>query len=140
MVQAKLKVWALMYALIWVAFAQIMLVLFPPLMAFSSTLEIHSLVGLVVVVLAWYVFALVRETRCPDRIKRITKTTAYLGVIQVVLGLLLALAPLSPYDEVILFLHAVNAVAIISQASSSATAFDMWEEGQLLPAALSPSS
>jgi heme A synthase len=128
-----------MYALIWVAFAQIILVFFPPLMAFSPTLEIHSLVGIVVVVLAWYVFVLVRKTKCPDRIKRITKTTAYLGVIQVVLGLLLALAPLSPYDEVILFLHAVNAVAIISQASSSATAFDMWEEGRLLPTAPSPS-
>jgi hypothetical protein len=130
-----MRTWILMYALIWAAFVQVVLAFFPPIMAFSATLDIHLLVGLVVVVLAWYVFVLVRGTKCPDRIKRITKTTAYLGVFQAVLGLLLYLAPLSSYDEVILFLHAVNAVAIISQASSSATAFDMWEEKQFFPTA-----
>jgi hypothetical protein len=68
----------------------------------------------------------------PDRIKRITRTTWYLAIFQGVLGIALALGIMlswgSLYASVVSFVHVVNALAIITQASSSATAFDMWEE------------
>jgi len=36
-------------------------------------------------------------------------------------------------------LHVGNALAIITQASSSATAYDMWEEKEFVVPSLSPS-
>jgi len=120
-----------MYVLIWLALLEIILVLFP---AFSFTVNtaLHGVLGLGILVLAFYVQRSVRRTSCPDRIKRITRTTFALAILQGVLGLALAagieLSWGSTFASVINFLHVVNSIAIITQASSSATAYDMWEE------------
>jgi hypothetical protein len=120
-----------MYAVIWVAFLQILFILFSP---FSNmvNLPIHVLIAIAVLALTYRVYRSVRLTPCPDRIKRITKTTWNLAVLQGVLGVALALGVVlswgSLYFSVVAFLHVANALAIITQASSSATAFDMWEE------------
>lgn len=120
-----------MYVLIWLAFFEILLVLFP---AFDYTinLALHSILGVGILAFAFYIQRAVRGTSCPDRIKRITKTTFGLAVFQGVLGIALAVGIAlswgSLYATVINFLHVANAIAIITQASSSATAFDMWEE------------
>jgi heme A synthase len=93
-------------------------------------------VGLVVVATAWYAYNKVRKTSCPERIKRISKTSAILGIVQGVLGLILFVGVMlnfgGLFQNIILFLHVGNALAIITQASSSATAYDMWEEGEFL--------
>jgi len=71
---------------------------------------------------------LVRETSCPDRIKRISKTTAILAGIQGLLGVILfALMRLNSsiiLQNFVLLIHIVNSLAIIAQASSSETAFE----------------
>lgn len=133
-----MKTWAVMYALIWASFLQIFLIVFLLAVRPSSglyynvTIGLHVLIGLVVIVLAGIAFRLVRQTACPDRIKRISKTTAILGGVQGLLGvILLALIHFNINGAVqnfVLLVHVVNALAMISQASSSATAFDMWEE------------
>lgn len=126
-----LKTWAAMYGLIWLAFFEIILVLFP---AFDSTivLVLHSVLGVGILALAFYIQRAVRGTSCPDRIKRITRTTFGLAVFQGALGIALAAGMMLSwgvfYAAVVNFLHVANAIAIITQASSSATAFDMWEE------------
>ena len=127
-----------MYSLIWVAVLQILVILFPVL-SFSSTVDLHAVIGIVVVVLANYVYFLVRRTACPGRIKRIARVTAIMSFIQIVFGAVLyesiALAfSSSTLFEITLFFHVLIAVAIVAQASSAATAFDMWERKEFTPA------
>jgi len=126
-----MKTWVAMYGIIWLAFLEIMLILFLPF-DYTVNLVIHSLIGLVILGFAYYIYRKVRITRCPERIKRITQTTWGLAVFEAVLGVALAIGIAfswgNLYTTVISFLHVGNALAIITQASSSATAFDMWEE------------
>ena len=123
--------WQAMYAVIWVSFLQILFILFSPL-GDTVDLAVHVLIAIAVLALTFRIYRSVRLTPCPDRIKRITKTTWNLAVFQGALGIALALGTIlswgTLYTSVVAFLHVANALAIITQASSSATAFDMWEE------------
>jgi len=120
-----------MYLIIWVAFLQILFILFSPL-GDMVNLAVHVVIAIAVLGLAYTIYRGVGRTSCPDRIKRITKTTWYLAIFQGVLGIALALGVMlswgSIYVELVSLLHVANALAIITQASSSATAYDMWEE------------
>ena len=131
-----------MYAVIWVAFFQILFVLFSPL-GDAVNLAVHVVVAVVILGLAFTIYRDVGRTSCPDRIKRITRTTWYLAIFQGVLGMALALGAAlswgSVYSGVGGFLHVASALAIITQASSSATAYDMCEEKDFqVPPAASP--
>jgi len=123
--------WQSMYLIIWVAFLQILFILFSPF-GDMVNLGVHVVIGLAILYLAFAIFRKVARTSCPDRIKRITRTTRNLAVLQAVLGIALevgiALSFGSIYIGFVKFLHVANALAIITQASSSATAYDMWEE------------
>jgi len=130
-----MKTFVPMYALIWASFFQIFLIVFLLSvggLSYSLTIGLHVVIGIVVIGLAAVAFRLVMKTSCPDRIKRISKTTAILGGVQGLLGLILyALIEMNAsvtLQNIVLLLHVVNALAIIAQASSAATAFDMWEE------------
>ena len=120
-----------MYAVIWLALFEILLVLFP-VFGFTLNIVFHGILGVAILVFAFYIQRSVRRTSCPARIKRIVVTTFALAVFQGVLGLALfagiELSWGSIYSDIISFLHVVTSIAIITQASSSATAFDMWEE------------
>ena len=126
-----MKTWQVMYVIIWAAFLQILFILFSPL-GDSVDLAVHVPLAAAILVLAFISYRDVGQTSCPDRIKRITKTTWALALLQGVLGIALALGVIlswgSLYTSVVGFLHVGNALAIITQASSSATAYDMWEE------------
>jgi len=132
-----MKTWSLLYILVWVAFAQILIgviTLLQPLITYG----VHPVIGVVVLVLAYLAYSHVKPTACPDRIKRITKTTFILSVFQGILGAILYTLPYVGLANGLVFglvdlLHVVNALAIITQASSSATAFDMWEEHEYAP-------
>ena len=138
-----MKTWVVMYALIWASFFQIFLVVFLLSVGVSGswynvTIGFHVALGIVVIAIGAYSFRLVNRTSCPNRIKRISRTTAILAGIQGILGLILyALIRYNfsiTVQQIVLLLHVVNALAIISQASSSATSFDMWEEKEFLEA------
>ena len=126
-----MRIWQEMYLIIWVAFIQILFVIFSP---FGDTvnLAVHVVVGILILGLAFQIYRGIGRTACPVRIKRITRTTWYLAIFQGVLGLALAAGAMlswgSLYSTVLGFAHVANALAIITQASSSATAYDMWEE------------
>lgn len=125
------EVWKVLYATVWIAFFQFVVIIIP---RFTVRLvDIHVLLGLIILGLAHYDCMLMRKTTgVPDRLRRIAKVTAILATIQPVLGLVLfaglRLGVHVPFDEAIGFVHLVIALAIITQASSLATAFDMWHE------------
>jgi hypothetical protein len=128
-----MKTWSAMYLVIWVAFFQILVILMgEPLLGANITNALHDVIGVAVIALTWYSYSLVRKTACPDRIKRIQKTTRSMAIAGGVLGLILYAGMVfnlgSIFYGVFLFLHISIAIAIITQASSSATAYDMWEE------------
>lgn len=131
-----MKTWMLLYAMIWIAFLEFLLVMTPT--GDSAVLVyLHIAVGVVILGLAYYNFDQLRTTRVPARVKRIAKSTFSLAVVAAVLGLLIRFdigagieIPLTGITILgfLLFLHVVNAFAIITQAAAVAIAYDMWED------------
>ncbi len=81
----------------------------------------------------------IRKTKAPDRLKRISRVTLSFAAVQLVLGIFLFLSLVAgvevPLTRLIDIVHVVIALAIITQASSVATAYDMWEEKEFEPEA-----
>jgi heme A synthase len=98
----------------------------------GSLVDLHVVLGVIILGLAHYDYAQLKRTAAPHRLKRIAKSTAILATFQIILGLILyanlRLNVTVPLVEVVTFLHLVTALAIITQAASVATAYDMWEE------------
>lgn len=126
-----MRTWVAMYAIVWLAFFEILMVLFR-VFDFVTSIALHGALGVAILVLAFYVARALRKTACPPRIKRISVTTFALAIFQGFLGVALFLGIQYSwgviYADVMAFLHVTTSIAIITQASSSATAFDMWEE------------
>ncbi len=122
--------WKQLYAMVWLAFLQIVIIILPRFTIYL--VDAHVALGLIILALAHYNSAQIKKTNAPNRLKRIAKSTAVLATIQIILGVILyanlRLNVSLPLVSVIDFIHLVIALAIITQASSVATAFDMWEE------------
>ena len=135
-----MKLWKWLYALVWIAFLQFILVL--PFGLLTGLVDAQVVVGIAVLAVAHRNAAALRKTNSPGRIKRTARASAYLATAQVLLGLILyaglmlgaGLVAGTLAYEIILLLHLVIALAIITQAASAATAYDMWEEKEFLPA------
>ena len=106
----------------------------PPIGGLSYVVYLHIILGIVVLGVAYNNNVIVRKTDCPSRIKRITKATFSLSILQLILGVLLYLLGYFitfgiPFiKEIIQFIHLMTSLAIITQVSSAATSYDMWEE------------
>lgn len=128
----KSSIWKTLYAMVWLAFLQIIIITLPRFTLFL--VDAHVILGLVILALAHYDNALIKKTSTPNRLKRIVKATAVLATFQIILGAILyadlRLNVSVPLVSMISFLHIVTALAIITQAASVATAYDMWEEGE----------
>ena len=99
--------------------------------AFSElfgVIYLHFLVGLAVLVLAIMNYRGLTRTYAPDRLKRISKVTPGMAAFDGLLGIPLYVFTNGTVHWAINLLHLVVALAIIAQASSTATAYDMWEE------------
>ena len=123
--------WKTLYALIWLVFVQILIVV-PPLAYIPYLVYLHVGIGFVIVAFALYHQAHIIRMAVPARIRRIVRATANLASAQFFLGIMAFLAFemrwALPGPDVLLLLHLVVALSIFSQASSTATAYDMWEE------------
>jgi hypothetical protein len=132
-----MSIWKQLYAIVWLTFLQIIIILIPRFTLFL--VDAHVLLGIVILGLAHYDSASIKKTAAPNRVKRIVKATAVLAAFQIILGAILyanlRLSVNIPLITVISFLHLVTALAIITQAASAATAYDMWEEGEFAPSA-----
>lgn len=130
-----MKIWASLYLIIWLAFLEFISV-FTNNFGWPFSIEIHALLGIVILVIAYDNLSKVRKTDAPNRIKRILKATIGLAVFQAILGIPLFLNSRGfpvPFVGAIDFLHLVSALAIIAQASSVATTYDIWEEKEFSP-------
>jgi len=130
-----LSIWRQLYAMVWLAFLQILIILESRIPVLGNYLVYgHVFLGLIILGLAHYNNAQIKKTEAPNRLKRIAKSTAILATIQPIFGVILLVnlmlrsAILAPLAGIVLFLHIITALAIITQASSVATAYDMWEE------------
>lgn len=127
--------WRQLYLIVWLTFLQIIIIMIPLLR--GSLVDLHAALGFVILGLAHYNYAMLKRTDAPNRLKRIAKSTAILATFQIILGIILyanwRLNVTIPLVQVVSFLHLVTALAIITQAASVATAYDMWEEHEYSP-------
>jgi hypothetical protein len=128
-----LALWNRLYGVIWLAF---LLFIIPALSGvIPYTAELHILVGIAILILAFSNYRDIKKTSAPARVKRISKTTFIFTVLQPIIGIPLYasanLAFMQPYGWVVNLIHLMLGLAIITQASSTATAYDMWEEKEL---------
>ena len=131
-----LSMWRQLYAMVWLVFLQIVIILESQIPVLGPYLVYgHVFLGLVILGLAHYNNAQIKKTEAPSRLKRIAKSTAILATIQIIFGVILLANIMMPVTgvlaslvELVLLLHIMTALAIITQASSVATAYDMWEE------------
>lgn len=131
-----MKLWTMLYAAVWIVFLQfiVALILIP---AFPAFIYLHLLLGFLIVVVSYYNYHELRESRAPGRIKRTAMSTYFLSLLMVPLGLLVFLGvgrswafpfTLGSLFDLILALHIVTALAILAHAGAVAIAYDMWED------------
>ena len=120
-----LKLWARLYLLIWLAFAQFLVTAFSEMFGVRY---LHFVVGLAVLILAVMNYRELKGTSAPDRVKRISKTIPGMAAFDGLLGIPLFVFTEGTVHWAIGLLHLAVSLAIITQASSAATAYDMWEE------------
>jgi len=134
-----MSIWKQLYAMVWLAFLQIVIITLPRFSVYP--VDAHVILGLAILALAHYDNAQMKNTDAPNRLKRIVKSTAILATLHIVLGVILylnlRLNVSIPLISVVSFLHLVTALAIITQAASVATAYDMWEEHEYAPSSRS---
>lgn len=126
-----MQLWKRLYNTIWLAF--FCCVLIPRWMGPYAGYPVHALLGLLMLVVTAANAKSLAALAVPDRLKRISKATVGFAIFQLATGLALGaithFAPDLPYVATVLFgIHLVCALAILAQASSVATAYDMWEE------------
>lgn len=130
----RTKLWMALYGMIWIVFFEFLLAMTPN--APAALEYVHVALGFVIVGLAYYDFTGLRQTAVPARVKRIANSTLQLSIVMGVLGLLLFFNVGATWTilfgvtvwGLILFIHVVNAFAIITQAAAVAIAYDMWED------------
>jgi hypothetical protein len=132
-----MKVWESLYRFFWLAVLQVVIgVLLASGVATSPVVPlVHGAIGGAVVVWAFVNFRAVRATRAPGRTKRTVAATFAISILMIPLGLLLFFGVgngVGVYgfsaNDAIGIVHLVFALAIVTQAASTATGFDMWEE------------
>ena len=130
-----MKLWMALYAMVWIALIEFLLVMTPG--GSSVLIYLHSILGIAIIGLAFYNFSGIRKTRVMGRVKRIAQTSYILSVTAGISGVLIFFdigkTPVIPVINVsiyglILFFHVIFAFAIITQATAIAIAHDMWED------------
>ncbi len=127
--------WASLYVMVWLAFLEFILV-WAPVSGFMLLLYVHVILGVVIFAIAYSNASKLGKTQCPARIRRIVKATVALAAFEGVLGILLYVSKTSSLPDLVTsamgFLHIGTALAIVTQAASTATAYDMWEEKEFV--------
>ncbi|HEY4704867.1 MAG TPA: hypothetical protein VII27_03930 [Thermoplasmata archaeon] len=132
-----MKLWQTLYAMIWIVFIEFLLAMATHVVDAPVLIYVHAALGVGLVALAFNNFDGVRRSTIAGRVKRTAKSTFQLSILTAVLGVVLLFPdPLSWTVPVInlslfyliLFVHVVNAFAIITQAAAVAIAYDMWED------------
>lgn len=130
-----MKLWQSLYLMIWLAALEILLILSPlNFISWQVRVVLHLLLGGGMFGLAIFNVNMLQRSQAPERLKRISKATLGFTVVAGAAGLFFFVID---YFElgflywITVLVHAVAAITIIAQASSTATGYDMWEEGEL---------
>jgi len=126
-----MELWRRLYNAVWLAFFSCVLI--PRWMGPHIGLPVHAILGLIMLIVARDNAKRLQSLPVPDRLKRISKVTAGFAACQTITGMALGgvlhLAPNLPFvTPALRGIHVVCALTILAQASSVATAYDMWEE------------
>ncbi len=136
-----MKLWQGLFAMIWIAFLEFLIVMSTHVDTFAGVanplIYIHAALGFAMILLALNNYNGVRNTTIAGRVKRTAQSTFQLSILMAVLGVILLFKDQLTWQipvinislfYVILFVHVVNAFAIITQAAAVAIAYDMWED------------
>jgi hypothetical protein len=136
-----MKLWQALFAMIWIAFLEFLIVMSTHVETFASVANplvyVHSALGFAMILLAFNNYKGVRNTTIAGRVKRTAQSTFQLSILMAGLGVILLFKGNLGWQipvlnvslfYVILFVHVVNAFAIITQAAAVAIAYDMWED------------
>jgi hypothetical protein len=123
--------WKKLYNTVWLAFFSCVLI--PRWMGSYVGFPVHVVFGVILLVRTQINVRNLAALPVPARLQRISKVTAGFAIFQLVSGLAIGgvshLAPTVPIIlPVLRGIHITSALAILAQASSVATAYDMWEE------------
>ena len=134
-----MKLWMTLYAMIWIALIEFLLVMIP--VSSLVLLYLHIVLGIAIIGLAFYNFSGIRKSRVMGRVKRIAQASLNLSVWAGIFGavlffdigkaLVIPVINTSIYG-LILFFHIICAFAIITQAAAIAIAYDMWEDKEFV--------
>ncbi|VVB52960.1 Uncharacterised protein [uncultured archaeon] len=134
-----MKLWMTLYAMIWIALIEFLLVMISR--GSLVMLYLHIALGIAIIGLAFYNFSGIRKSRVMGRVKRIAQASLNLSVWAGIFGavlffdigmtLTIPVINTSIYG-LILFFHIICAFAIITQAAAIAIAFDMWEDKEFV--------
>ena len=79
-----MKLWASLYAMIWITLIEFLLVM--TIRGSSVLIYLHVVLGIALVGLAFYNFSGIRNTRIASRVKRIAQACFYISIAVDVLG------------------------------------------------------
>ena len=126
-----MKLWVSLYLMVWLAFLEFILV-WAPVSSIAPLVYAHVALGVLIFAIAYSNSSKLRKTNCPARVKRIVKATVALAAFEGLLGILLYVSKAGLLPDLVTsgvgFLHLGIALAVVTQAASTATAYDMWEE------------
>jgi hypothetical protein len=132
MEDSAMTLWRRLYNTVWLAFFSCVLI--SRLLGPHVGTPVHVILGLLLLIMTVTNARSLAALAVPERLKRISKVTAGFAVFQTLSGLALGgIMHLSANPPVLIpsilhGIHVVCALAILAQASSVATAYDMWEE------------
>jgi len=126
-----MALWGRLYSTVWLAFFTCVLI--PRWLPLQVGLYVHIILGLAMLAMTSANMAQLRALPVPDRLKRISKATAGFALFQFIIGLVLGSSTIfAPrwhiVASIIRGVHVVCGLAMLAQASSVATGYDMWEE------------
>jgi hypothetical protein len=121
--------------MVWLAFLEFILV-WAPVSSIAPLVYAHVILGVLIFAIAYSNSLKLRKTNCPARVKRIVKATVALAAVEGLLGILLYVSKAGLLPDLVTsgvgFLHLGTALAVVTQAASTATAYDMWEEKEFV--------
>jgi hypothetical protein len=126
-----MELWQRLYGTVWLAFFSCVLI--PRWMGPFLGLPIHALLGFTLLLFTQTNRNRLGGLPVPDRLKRISRVSASLAILQLLAGMALSgvlhWAPNLPVvSPALRAVHVICALAILAQASSVATAYDIWED------------
>lgn len=136
-----MKLWQALFAMIWITFVEFLIVMSTHVTNFEPfatvLIYLHAALGFAMIPLAFNNFTGVRNTTIAGRVKRTAQSTFQLSILMAVLGVILLFKDSLSWQVpvlnlslfyILVFVHVVNAFAIITQAAAVAIAYDMWED------------